>query len=673
MSVLTPKRVVLFAAAVLLGATAFANNPSPRTGARMAFDAKEGVGVLFGGRGPFDGATQLVHDSDETWFWIGSRWVQTFPLDHPAARNSQSMVYDTHRQRVLLFGGRYEAAVYQGNAAVYNDTWAWQDGNWAPLGPAAAPPSRYSAGIAYDSDRDRVVLFGGSIVDSLGAPKPIYDTWEFDGTNWARVGADGQPTVAKPVLAYDTERKETIMMGIDGTSFAGVMYRYDSDAKTWSKITPQTMPPCVNEGDMVFQPGNKTLFWMGGICTTGTSPLEEVYEWDGTNWTKVTTSNANIRAYAQAVAYDSERENVVVYGGSNLGATDVRSDVSTYARGTWRFPGAIVRPFPRSLGGFQTDTANETVWLFGGLSELSNGFLDDLWGYRGQQWFPVTVFDGPGDCSTPLTAFDSDRGKLVLTCSGSTVFEWDGGAFTWKSFTLSKPPSTRQFAKMVYDGKLKKTVMFGGYSANGSYLNETWTWDGTNFTQVRTKSADAPNNRGLMAMWYDSNLEKTIVYGGIGRANLNESITRYSDMWSFDGTKWTKLSVTQTPGQRLGAQLAVDPASGKLLLFGGLLAEDAGDHSLTQTYVNDTWQWDGKTSAWTRLSPARSPDPRENGMMSWDPRTNEIVLFGGYTLGFYHSDLWSWDGRTWRPLVDQGVRRRASAVTPPPAPPATHD
>jgi len=672
MSVLTPKRVVLFAAAVLFGATAYANNPSPRTGARMAFDAKEGVGVLFGGRGPFDGATQLVHDSDETWFWIGSRWVQSFPLDHPASRNSHSMVYDSNRQRVLLFGGRYEAAVYQGNALAYNDTWAWQDGNWEPLAPAASPSPRYNTGMAYDSDKDRVVLFGGSVLDALGAPQPVYDTWEFDGTDWAQVGASGQPTVAKPVLAYDAERKEIIMMGIDGTSLAGVMYRYDSDAKTWSPITPETMPPCVNEGHMVFQPENKTLFWMGGLCATTTEPLEELYEWDGTNWTKITTINANLRNYAQAVAYDSERQNVVVFGGSSLGTTDVHSDVATYARGRWRFPSAVARPSPRSLGGFETDTGSGRVWLFGGLVETSSGFFGDLWGYRGQQWFQLTSSDGPGSCTTPLTAYDPDRGKLVVVCSGSSVFEWDSAEFTWKSFTLTKPPSTRQFAKMAYDKKLKKTVMFGGYSANGNYLNETWTWDGTAFTQVKTKNSDAPNNRGLMAMWYDPNLEKTVVYGGIGRANLNESITRYSDMWSFDGTKWTKLSVTQTPGQRLGAQIAIDPAGGKLLLFGGLLAEDAGNNNLTQTYVNDTWLWDGTASKWTQLAPARSPDPRENGMMAWDPGTNEIVLFGGYTAGFYHSDLWSWDGQTWRPLVDQGVRRRPSAGAPPPAPPPPH-
>jgi galactose oxidase-like protein len=674
MSVLTPKRVVLFAAVVLLGASAYANNPSPRTAARMAFDEQESVGVMFGGRGPLDGATQLVHDSDETWFWIGNRWVQNFPMNHPQARNSHAMVYDTKRQRIVLFGGRTETNVFKGDPTLRNDTWVWQNGDWATLAPAAAPSLRYSPGMAYDIANDRVVLFGGLDVDANDDPKSVFDTWEFDGTNWAQVGASGQPTVAKPVLAYDAERKEIIMMGIDPTTFAGLMYRYDSTAKTWAKLTPAAMPACVNEGYMVFQPWNKTLAFMGGICTTGTSPLDEVYEWNGSTWTKITTSNANVRAYAQAVAYDSARQNVVLFGGSNLGATDVRSDVATYARGAWRFPNTVVRPSPRSLSGFQSDPVSGTVWLFGGLLETGTGFVDDFWGYRGQQFFPLTIDQGPGGgCTTPLTAYDSDRARLVLSCSGSTVFEWDSAAFTWKSITLTKVPSARRFANMVYDRKLKKTVMFGGYSDTGNYLNETWTWDGTAWTQVKTKTSEAPNNRGLMAMWYDPLAEKTIVYGGLGRPNLNQNITRYSDMWSFDGTKWTKLSVTQTPGERFGAMTAIDPTSNKVLLFGGILTDHTDEKNLALIYVNDTWQWDGHALAWTKLEPARAADARENGMMAWDPRTNEIVLFGGFTLGFYHSDLWSWNGQTWRPLVDQGVRRRPAAGGPPAAQvPVTH-
>ena len=64
MSVLTPKRVFLFVVAVLTGTLAFADNPSPRTHARMAWDVDNYVGVLFGGRGLVEKATGLAHSTD---------------------------------------------------------------------------------------------------------------------------------------------------------------------------------------------------------------------------------------------------------------------------------------------------------------------------------------------------------------------------------------------------------------------------------------------------------------------------------------------------------------------------------------------------------------------------------------------------------------------------------
>jgi N-acetylneuraminic acid mutarotase len=674
MSVFTPKRVVLFAALLLAGVSAFASRPSPRMNARMAFDEKNGVGVLFGGRGIFDGATQLVHDSDETWFWNGARWIQNFPLDRPAPRNLHSMLYDTKRERVVLFGGRREPVFVKGDATLYNDTWVFQNGNWTNLAPASAPPARYNSAMVYDVAKDRIILVGGTALNAEQNPEPIYDTWEFDGASWTQVGAAGTPKVVKPVLAYDAKRKETILLGIDATDLSNVMYRYDSTAKTWTKLpAATTLPTCLNEGHMVYQPTNEKVYWMGGICNTGTQTLDEVFEWDGEKWTKITTTNALIRLYGQAVAFDNVRENVVIFGGSNVGEASGSSATSTYARGTFRFPATNPRPTPRSLSGFQTDPITGNIWLYGGLHESGNAFLEDFWGYRGQQWFPISTADAPGTCVNPLAAYDSDRGRLVITCLGSSVSEWESATFAWKSSNPTKPPGQRRFANMVYDKKLKKTVMFGGYNTTGNYTKETWTWDGTNWAQVKTKDSETPSNRGLMAMWYDPLLEKTVLYGGIGRPNINSKITRYSDMWSFDGTRWTKLSVTETPGQRLGAQITVNPVTGKVLLFGGLLAEGAETDSLSQTFVNDTWEWDGKTSKWAKLSPTRAPDVRENGMLAWDPVLNEIVLFGGYAYGFYRSDVWAWNGVTWRPLVDQGVRRRTAGGTPPPAPPPTQD
>jgi hypothetical protein len=167
-------------------------------------------------------------------------------------------------------------------------------------------------------------------------------------------------------------------------------------------------------------------------------------------------------------------------------------------------------------------------------------------------------------------------------------------------------------------------------------------------------------------MWYDPLQHKVIVYAGIGRESLNERVTRYSDMWAFNGSGWAKLDVPETPGMRFGPQVAVNPNTGKTLLFGGLLArprtDDPTGEKLQQIFANDTWEWDGTTSRWTHLTTSDTtpePEVRENGSMAWDPIAQQLVLFAGYAEGFYRSDVWAWTGTDWLPRIEGGPRRRS--------------
>jgi len=47
------------------------------------------------------------------------------------------------------------------------------------------PGPRGGFGMAYDSARGKTVLYGGGV--DAGIPTDR-DTWEWDGTNWRRVG-----------------------------------------------------------------------------------------------------------------------------------------------------------------------------------------------------------------------------------------------------------------------------------------------------------------------------------------------------------------------------------------------------------------------------------------------------------------------------------------------------
>lgn len=657
MGVLTPKRVVLFVIAVLLGTSAFAKQPSPRTLARMAWDVPNNVGVLFGGRGAFDGATGVTHGSDETWLWNGSRWVERFPRTVPPGRSAHTMVFDSARGRVVMFGGRQEPADRNAEATFLNDTWAWKDDNWTKIESAENPSPRHFVGMAYDSDRDRIILYGGNEYAADGTTvQQDHETWEFDGSQWTKIAEE--PKVAKPLLAYDPVLKKVIMVGLNETGLSRVMYAYDPASQTWSQYpTTTTFPTCVNEGHMMYQEHRGRLAFFGGICTIDTPAGQEVFEFDGTNWVKL-EGNTTVRTVGEASAYDPLRNQMVTFGGTLAFSATIGSITTVIRDAQWSSPFFTQKPSPRSLATFTTDPESNTVWMFGGLDENSAFYYGDLWGLRNGQWYlmPEDANSPGGGCETPLAAFDSDRKVLVVTCSGTETYEFNGT--TWSAKDPQNDPPIRRFGAMVYDKRLKKTLIFGGYN-NSNYRNDTWSWDGTNWTEIKIDGDDRPTNRGLMAMWYDPLQQKTIIYGGLGRGSVNEKITRYSDMWSFDGTRWTKMSVSTTPGERFGPQYAVDPNTGKLLLFGGLRSENIDEDSLRQFFVNDTWQWDGAAGTWTRLEPTRVPSVRENGSMAWDPVAGRLVLFAGYANGFYRSDVWTWTGTDWEPFVEVGLRRRA--------------
>lgn len=65
------------------------NTPGPpaRASAAMAFDAKHGVTVLFGGLS----SSGLY---DDTWTFDGRAWTEQHPAHHPGIRQGASMAFD---------------------------------------------------------------------------------------------------------------------------------------------------------------------------------------------------------------------------------------------------------------------------------------------------------------------------------------------------------------------------------------------------------------------------------------------------------------------------------------------------------------------------------------------------------------------------------------------------
>lgn len=151
-----------------------AASPPARQAHAMVFDERRGRTVVFGGIGGGTPPTPPPTFGD-LWEFDGERWHQIVAANGPSPRHSAGVAYDSKRGHIVLFGGI-------GADGMLGDTWSWDGREWKKLADASAagPEPRAMGYLAYDRRRDRIVLFGGR----KGWPNDLNDTWEWDGARW---------------------------------------------------------------------------------------------------------------------------------------------------------------------------------------------------------------------------------------------------------------------------------------------------------------------------------------------------------------------------------------------------------------------------------------------------------------------------------------------------------
>lgn len=320
--------------------------PSARTGHAMAFDGARGRVVLFGGDAT--GSTRF----NDTWEWDGEDWTQAQDIG-PGARSQHAMVYDDVRQAIVLFGGSLEEAT----AA---DTWQWDGADWTQVADSGPSPRSHHA-MAFDRVRGRIVLFGGRLADGA----PAGDTWEWDGEEWTQQEDVGPPGRESHAMAYDAGRDRVVLFGgLTGETALGDTWEWDGSL--WKQVAHFGANPCLASG-MVFKNDRVELF--GGISSLTAVPptiFRDTWEWDGKRWTLRQDIGPG-RRWGHAMAFDSARSRVVLFGGLPVFAAEDPAASDQLLGDTWEHADPAVL---RSLTlvpdtAFRNDTVVATVTLTG--------------------------------------------------------------------------------------------------------------------------------------------------------------------------------------------------------------------------------------------------------------------------------------------------------------------
>jgi cysteine-rich repeat protein len=321
----------------------------------------------------------------------------------------------------------------------------------------------------------------------------------------------------------------------------------------------------------------------------------------------------------------------------NFLSHDGCSSGCTRERATWTDTGETV-PHALQDAAVAVNPATGVTLFVGGRQVLTN-LSSSVYEWDGQSWSSSGF--APDGVTAAAMVYDRARDRYVLfggLCTGcgggvrtlsDETWEYDGSG--WSRFaSLPSAPAARRAHAMVYDSRRGVTVLFGGctrLSPVGNDCqeqdNETWEYDGTQWSLVPT--TNAPSARSRMGMAYDAERGVTVMFGGIHHGG-----SLLDGTWEYDGADWVNVPGPE-PEMRIGHRLVYDPIRRSVLCMMGTVD---GDFPL-----GDLWELDGQ--GWTQLQPATLPTGRWSFGAVFDPLARGVWMMAGVgeAVRFY-DDTW---------------------------------
>ena len=638
--------------------------PMGRYGHTMVYDPVRDRMLVFGGN-------PSAYDPESVWALslAGTpTWSELTPSGTPPpSRYGHIAMYDPVGDRMLVFGGAYGTTVYN------NDVWSLSLSGtpaWTLLTPSGdPPPARLGASAVYDSKRQRLVLFGGtSTWRTSYAGLCLSDVWELSLTGplaWTPIvtGGTGPTARAFHSATYDAGRDEMVVFGGADSSYKRDAFALSfTGPATWSSITtPGVTPEARGWSTLVRDPVRKRDIVFGGLSSGPLSDLWVLTRDVTPAWTALPASNPYFLAgrCGASMILDSAHDRLVLFGGFDA-TGHVLGDLWEWPLAPGQSPRPLfaegTAPSPRHATSAIFDPVRDRMILYGGVTAAPE-VVGEVWELAlsgTPTWTQIATRGGPPVARQAHSAVYDAAGDAMIVFGGLNKTVWRNDVWrlslsapmTWTNITPTAPgdrPSPRSDHVAMLDPVEHRMYVYGGDPLDTQTwrleLSGTPAWSVEPTAGPATDSPNGPESPFGATVVYDAPRHRAVVFGG-------ESLVENNSVWELEfspsGARWKELSPDGAiPAKRYRSASAYDPVRDRMLVFGGRHYFSGGFNDLLSL------QWEGAPAPPPVPSPLSLAPPRPN------PSSAAVVIpFAMPSAGEARVRLYDVHGRLVRELVN---------------------
>jgi uncharacterized protein (TIGR03437 family) len=240
--------------------------PSPRHGHTVTFDpVRDRIVVIAGQGNDFFGDVWAYDIRTNAWIQLSAN------SSGPLPRYGHSAVYDSKRDRIVISHG------FTSEQGRYDDTWAFDlaSNSWRDISPTTRPLRRCLHHAVYVTQSDTMLLYGGC--SSGYGPCPQGDLWSFGfaGNQWTQIAPNPSPPPRQRYgMTFDSNRNKVILFGGLGGPVFNDTWEFDPATQSWKQTAPAgALPAPRYRIESAFVPDLSLAFFFGGVTADLTNDL----------------------------------------------------------------------------------------------------------------------------------------------------------------------------------------------------------------------------------------------------------------------------------------------------------------------------------------------------------------------------------------------------------------